>query len=61
MSAPDYTTMDVSAFISAVGDDTENAGGYFIACIVCGCGTDLTFSCGDDARPLVVEKWNRRV
>jgi formate dehydrogenase maturation protein FdhE len=41
-------------------EDSENFGGYFIECIVCHCSTDLRFSCGDDARPLVIEKWNRR-
>ena len=42
-------------------EDSENFGGYFIECRVCHCSTDLRFSCGDDARPLIIEKWNRRV
>lgn len=42
-------------------EDSENYGGYFVECIVCRCSTPLMFSCGEDARPLIAEKWNRRV
>jgi hypothetical protein len=38
-------------------------GGWFIECTNGGCAatTDLTFSVKEDAKPLVTEKWNRRV
>lgn len=38
----------------------EYIGGHGIKCTNCGCSTDLTFACGDEPWPLVIEKWNRR-
>lgn len=41
---------------------SENAGGYYIECSnkACGITTQLRFSCGDDARPLLAQTWNTR-
>ena len=43
-------------------DDMTDAdcGGNFVACKACEASTNLRFSAGDDARPLVCEQWNRR-
>lgn len=40
--------------------DGPNDHGYYIACGKCGASTNLRFSCGEDARPLLMEQWNRR-
>lgn len=39
----------------------ENPGGEWIECIVCGLTTPMMFSVMEDAKPLLAEKWNRRV
>lgn len=43
-------------------EESENAGGYFIACgnTLCGITTSLRFACGDDPKPLLAEAWNKR-
>jgi len=42
--------------------DGDDAGGHFIQCTngMCGVSTPLQFSCGEDARPLLRERWNNR-
>jgi hypothetical protein len=40
--------------------DEQNAGGHFIACRVCGATTLLVFACGDDPRPVLAGRWNKR-
>lgn len=46
-------------FDEATGDDF---GGHFIACTnrLCGLTTPLMFACGEDPKPLLAERWNRR-
>lgn len=36
--------------------------GYVVECTngICNASTNIRYSCGDDAVPLVVEQWNRR-
>lgn len=36
--------------------------GYVVECAngACNASTNIRYSCGDDARPLVIEQWNRR-
>lgn len=36
--------------------------GYVVECQngICAASTNIRYSCGDDARPLVIEQWNRR-
>lgn len=36
--------------------------GYIVECTngVCNASTNVRYSCGEDARPLVIEQWNRR-
>lgn len=48
-----------AAFDVATGDDE---GGHFVACLNprCGISTPLIFACGDDPKPLLRERWNRR-
>lgn len=43
------------------GEDDDNFGGEFIECIVCGLTTPLLFPCMEEVKPLLAEKWNRRV
>ncbi len=38
----------------------ENTGGHYISCDQCDASTGLRFSCGEDARPLLAEQWNKR-
>ena len=40
--------------------DGPNDQGYYVECGKCGASTNLRFSCGEDARPLLMEQWNRR-
>jgi hypothetical protein len=40
--------------------DGPNDQGYYVECGKCGASTNLRFSCGEDARPLLVEQWNLR-
>jgi hypothetical protein len=48
-----------AGFDVATGDDE---GGHFVACLNprCGISTPLIFACGDDPKPLLRERWNRR-
>jgi len=39
----------------------DDFGAMFVECIVCGITTPLIFPCGDDPKPKLAEKWNRRV
>lgn len=52
------------AYLHQLPDDhrDENAGGYFIQCDNGGCelSSALMFACGDDPRPQLAERWNRR-
>lgn len=43
--------------------DTPDAGGQFIQCVdgMCAASSALIFPCGDDPKPLLIERWNRRV
>lgn len=41
--------------------DDVNAGGQYVECIVCGLTTALMFPLMEDVKPLLAEKWNRRV
>lgn len=43
-----------------IGGDGDNAGGHYISCDQCDASTGLRFSCGEDARPLLMEQWNTR-
>ena len=49
-----------SASAGFIGGDGDNAGGHYIECDKCGASTNLRFSCGEDARPLLIEQWNTR-
>ena len=49
-----------SASAGFIGGDGENAGGHYISCDQCDASTGLRFSCGEDARPILVEQWNKR-
>ena len=43
-------------------EDSQDHGGHFIQCTnqnCCGC-IGLIFACGDDPKPLLVERWNQR-
>ena len=42
--------------------DDPNAGGEFVVCTNIGCETStaLVFPCGDDPKPLLAARWNRR-
>ena len=42
-------------------EDVENAGAEWIECIVCGLTTPMMFPIMQDVKPLLAEKWNRRV
>ena len=44
-------------------EDGDDKGGEFIQCTnaMCGASTNLRFSCGEDAKSLLIEQWNRRV
>jgi hypothetical protein len=50
------------AFFGEVGGEGEDAGGHFIQCTAdaCGASTKLIFACGEDPKPLLLERWNRR-
>ena len=42
--------------------NSRDDGGQFVACIqplCCAC-LGLIFACGDDPRPILAERWNRR-
>ena len=41
----------------------QSDGGYFIECTnpMCGMSTCLMYACGEDPKPILMEKWNRRV
>lgn len=43
-----------------IGGDGDNAGGHYISCDQCDASTGLRFSCGEDARPILAEQWNKR-
>lgn len=49
-----------AAMRKAHDPDGPNDGGYHVECGKCGASTNLRFSCGEDARPLLIEQWNRR-
>lgn len=40
--------------------DGPNDQGYYVECGKCGASTNVRFSCGEDARPLLMEQWNKR-
>ena len=42
--------------------EEQNAGGQYVQCSnpECGLTTLIMFSCGEDCRPLLAERWNRR-
>jgi len=40
--------------------DEPNDGGCYIECVKCRASTNIRFSCMEDARPLLMEQWNRR-
>lgn len=46
--------------IAMTNEKHDHSGGYFIACPVCDASTALVYACGDDPRPILVDKWNRR-
>jgi hypothetical protein len=48
--------------VEGVVGEGDDAGGHFIQCSngMCGVSTPLQFACGDDPRPLLLERWNRR-
>jgi len=46
--------------IAMTNEKHDHSGGYFIACPVCNASTTLVYACGDDPRPILAEKWNRR-
>jgi hypothetical protein len=50
------------AEFGAVGGDGGDAGGQFVQCTnaMCGASSALIFPCGDEPKPLLIEKWNRR-
>lgn len=43
--------------------DSPDCGGHFIQCTeaTCGASSALIFACGDDPKPLLRERWNRRI
>lgn len=45
-----------------VGGEGDDAGGQFIQCANarCGASSALIFPCGDEPKPLLRERWNRR-
>lgn len=51
------------AALGEIAEGHEDYGGQFIACTdpQCGASTNLRFPLMDDAVPLLVEQWNRRV
>lgn len=49
-----------SASAGFVAGDGDNAGGHYISCDQCDASTGLRFSCGEDARPILAEQWNKR-
>lgn len=44
------------------GKDDPNTGGRFVQCTnrLCAASSALIFACGDDPKPLLLERWNRR-
>ena len=45
-----------------VGGEGGDAGGQFVQCTnaMCGASSALIFPCGDEPKPLLAERWNRR-
>lgn len=52
-----------SKAIFGQADDGEYEGGHFVECTndLCGLTIALIYACGDDPKPLLSERWNRRV
>ena len=46
-----------------IGGEGDDSGGQFIQCANarCGASSALIFPCGDEPKPLLIERWNRRM
>ncbi len=50
------------AEFGAIGGECDDAGGQFVQCTDARCeaSSALIFPCGDEPKPLLAERWNRR-
>ena len=44
----------------SLAEDNDNAGAEFISCVQCDATTALVFPCMDEAKTMLMERWNKR-